>query len=270
MKNGMLHALLAAGSIVMLIPFYWMIATSLKTNGNVTKLPPQWFPDPVEWGHYGHVWTQVNFARYTVNSLIVVTSDIVGMLLSCAMVAFGLAMFEFRGKKVIYIAMLATIMLPFQVTMIPSYFIWKNLGGLNTFYPLIVPSFLGGAFGIFLLHQYFKSVPRELFEAATIDGCGPWTTLWRIYFPLSKTVLTALAVFTFMAAWNNTIGPLLYLTDKDLFTLPLGLLFLSNDNAVQQQTLMAGAVIVTLPVVLVFLVAQKHFVEGIATTGLKG
>ncbi|WJH34689.1 carbohydrate ABC transporter permease [Paenibacillus sp. CC-CFT747] len=237
---------------------------------NVSKLPPQWVPSPVVWSNYADVWVKVDFARYTFNSFVIVIADVIGTLLSCSMVAFGMAMFTFRLKKVLYLGMLATLMLPFQITMIPSYFIWKSFGALDTYYPLIVPSFLGGSFGIFLLHQFYKSTTKELYEASKIDGCGPWTALWRIYFPLSRAVLSALAVFTFMGAWSNTIGPLLYLHDKEMFTLPLGLLFLRSDVGLEQQILMAAAVIVTLPVVVVFLFAQKQFVEGIASTGLKG
>lgn len=269
-KNLIIHVLLIAGSTAMLLPFYWMVSTSLKTGANVAKLPPQWIPSPFVWSNYSQVWLKVDFARYTLNSFLIVAADIVGMLLSCSMVAFGMAMFNFKLKKFLYFGMLATLMLPFQVTMIPGYFIWTSFGALNTYYPLIVPSFLGGSFGIFLLHQFYKSTTKELYEAATIDGCGPWTVLWKIYFPLSRAVLSALAVFTFMGAWSNTIGPLLYLQDKELFTLPLGLLFLRSDVGMEQQILMAAAVIVTLPVVVVFLFAQKQFVEGIASTGLKG
>lgn len=269
-RNTFVHLILIVGGLLTLLPFYWMVSTSLKAGGNVTKLPPQWFPNPIVWSNYAEVWIKVNFARYTVNSLFIVSLDIVGTLLSCAMVAFGLAMFNFKLKKPIYIAMLSTLMLPFQVTMIPGYFIWKSLGGLDTYMPLIVPSFLAGAFGIFLLHQFYKSLPRELYEAATIDGCNPWRILWRIYFPLSRSALSALAVFTFMGAWSNTIGPLLYLHDRDMFTLPLGLLFLTSQPGVQTQIVMAAAVIVTLPVILIFIVAQKQFVEGIASSGLKG
>ncbi|MCU6710830.1 carbohydrate ABC transporter permease [Paenibacillus sp. J5C_2022] len=269
-KNTLIHLLLILGGAVTILPFYWMVSTSLKSGANVAILPPQWIPDPFVWSNYSYIWLKVDFGRYTLNSFVIIVADVIGMLLSCSMVAFGMAVFDFKLKRLLYFGMLATLMLPFQITMIPSYFIWKTFGALNTYYPLIVPSFLGGAFGIFLLHQFYKSTSKEFYEAAMIDGCGPWTVLWKIYFPLSRAVLSALAVFTFMGAWSNTIGPLLYLTDKKLFTLPLGLLFLKGEVGLEQQYLMAGAVIVTLPAVLVFLVAQKQFVEGIASTGLKG
>lgn len=255
----------------MLVPFYWMIATSFKTGAKVLELPPKWIPDPISVESYLTAWTKVNFARYTLNSTIVVVADLFGTLLSCAMVGFGLSMFQFKLKTPIYLAMISTLILPSQVTLIPTYFIWKNLNAFDTYFPLIVPSFLGGAFGIFLMHQFFKSLPRELFEAALIDGYRPWGVLWRIYIPLSKPALSALAVFTFIGAWSNTIGPLLYLQSKHLYTLPLGLLFLrSNLNSFETPIIMAGAVITTLPVIVVFLIAQRHFIQGVATAGLKG
>jgi len=264
-----IYLFLIVGAIAMFFPFLWMISTSLKTSGAVAAMPPRIIPNPINFGNFVEVWNKVNFARYTLNSFIIVTLDMIGALLSCAVVAFGLAMFEFKGRALIFITMLATLMIPGQVTMIPTYFIWKQFGMLNTYYPLIIPSFLAGAFGIFLLHQYIKSLPEELYESAVIDGCSPPGIFARIYLPLCKPALAALGVFTFMGAWNNTLGPLIYLQTKELYTLPLGILFLKSEN-VSQALLMASAVITTLPVVIVYLVAQKQFVQGIASTGMKG
>ncbi|MFC4600119.1 carbohydrate ABC transporter permease [Cohnella hongkongensis] len=265
------YLFLIAGAIVMFFPFVWMVSTSLKTTGALAAMPPQLIPDPADFGNYTEVWNKVNFERYTLNSFIIVIFDMIGSLLSCAVVAFGLAMFEFKGRALIFVTMLATLMIPGQVTMIPTYFIWKQFGMLNTYYPLIIPSFLAGAFGIFLLHQYIKSLPKELYESAVIDGCSPPGIFVRIYLPLCKPALAALGVFTFMGAWNNTLGPLIYLQTKDLYTLPLGMLYLKNQTgSVSQAVIMAGAVITTLPVVAVYLVAQKQFVQGIASTGMKG
>lgn len=265
----LLYILLVLGSVIMIFPFIWMVSTSLKTVGSISAMPPQLIPDPIDFSNYATAWTKVNFARYTLNSFIIVVFDMVGALLSCALVAFGLAMFNFRGRSFIFMVMLATMMIPGQVTMIPTYFIWKQFGALDTFYPLIVPSFLASAFGVFLLHQYIKSLPKELYESAVIDGCSPPGIFFRIYLPLCKPALAALGVFTFMGVWNNTLGPLIYLQSKELYTLPLGLLYLKSEN-VNQALLMAGAVITTLPVVIVYLIAQKQFVQGIASTGMKG
>ncbi|WP_168118547.1 carbohydrate ABC transporter permease [Paenibacillus sp. HB172176] len=265
----LLYVLLMAGAVIMVFPFIWMISTSLKTVGAIAQMPPKLIPDPADFSNYTTVWTKVNFGRYTLNSFFIVVFDMIGSLLSCAFVAFGLAMFNFKLRGPIFLTMLATLMVPGQVTMIPTYFIWKKFHGLDTYYPLIIPSFLAGAFGVFLLHQYIKALPKELYESATIDGCSPPGIFFRIYLPLCKPALAALGVFTFMGAWNNTLGPLIYLQTKDLYTLPLGLLYLKSEN-VNQALLMAGAVITTLPVVIVYLFAQKQFVQGIASTGLKG
>lgn len=265
----LIYALLLAGAFVMIFPFIWMISTSLKTVGAISQMPPKLIPDPIDFSNYTTAWTKVNFAKYTFNSFFIVVFDMIGSLLSCAVVAFGLAMFNFKGRGLIFMVMLATLMIPGQVTMIPTYFIWKQFHALDTYYPLIVPSFLAGAFGIFLMHQYMKALPKELYESAVIDGCSPPGIFMRIYLPLCKPALAALGVFTFMGAWNNTLGPLIYLQTKELYTLPLGLLYLKSEN-VNQALLMAGAVITTLPVVIVYLFAQKQFVQGIASTGMKG
>lgn len=264
-----MYLLLIVGAVFMVFPFIWMLSTSLKTVGAISQMPPQLIPNPMNWDNYVTIWNKVDFGRYTLNSFFIVSIEMVGSLISCAFVAFGLAMFTFRLRGLIYMIMLATLMIPSQVTMIPTYFIWKEFGALNSYYPLIVPSFLGGAFGIFLMHQFIKSLPKELYESATIDGCSPPGIFFRIYLPLCKPALAALGVFTFMGAWNNTLGPLIYLQDKELYTLPLGLLYLKSEN-VNQALLMAGAVITTLPVVIVYLFAQKQFVQGIASTGMKG
>ncbi len=264
-----IYLLLIAGAVFMVFPFIWMLSTSLKTVGAISQMPPQLIPNPLNWDNYATIWSKVDFGRYTWNSFLLVALEMVGALLSCSMVAFGLAMFKFKLRGPIHLVMLATLMIPSQVTMIPTYFIWKQFHALNSYYPLVIPSYLGSAFGIFLMLQYLRSLPKELYESATIDGCSPPGIFFRIYLPLCRPALAALGVFTFMGAWNNTLGPLIYLQDKELYTLPLGLLYLKSEN-VNQALLMAGAVVTTLPVVIVYLFAQKQFVQGIASTGLKG
>ncbi|GAA3407312.1 carbohydrate ABC transporter permease [Paenibacillus hodogayensis] len=264
------YLILTAGALIMLVPFAQMVSTSLMKPGFELLLPPRFIPDPVEWSNYKRVWLEINFLRYTANSVFVTVLDLVGMVASCALVAYGLAFFEFRGRGLIFLAMLGTMMLPSQVTMIPTYFIWKEFNLLNSYYPLILRSFLGGAFGIFLLHQFYKSLPKELYDAAWVDGANPWKIFYKIYLPLTKPALAALAVFTFISAWNSTLEPLIYLKDKHLYTLQLGLLFLRNEVENKTTLIMAGSVITLLPVLIVFLFAQKQFVQGVASTGLKG
>lgn len=264
------YAIVSIGSIVMLVPFLYMLSTSLSAAGSELTLPPKLIPRPFVWRNYEQVWIEVDFLQYTMNSLFVTIVDLIGTVASCAIVAYGLAYFQFRGRNLIFLAMLGTMMLPSQITMIPTYFIWKSVGALGTYYPLVLRSFLGGAFGIFLLHQFYKTLPRELYDAAWVDGANPWKIFHTVYLPLAKPALSALAVFTFISAWNNTLEPLIYLQEKRMFTLPLGLLFLKNEVQNRMTLIMAGAVITIVPVLLVFLFAQKYFVQGIASTGLKG
>ncbi|MGG1550163.1 carbohydrate ABC transporter permease [Paenibacillus ferrarius] len=264
------YLVLIGGMLFMLVPFLQMLSTSLMKPGDELTLPPKLWPNPIEWSNYYKVWVEVNFVRYTMNSVFVTVLDMVGMVASCALVAYGLAFFEFKGRNLIIVAMLGTMMLPSQVTMIPTYFIWKEFGLLNTLYPLYLRSFLGGAFGIFLLHQFFRTLPRELYDAAWVDGANPWKIFYKIYLPLTKPALSALAVFTFISSWNSTLEPLIYLQDKKLYTLPLGLLFLRNEVENKTTMIMAGSVITLLPVLIVFLFAQKQFVQGVASAGLKG
>jgi multiple sugar transport system permease protein len=264
------YIILTVGALMMLVPFFQMITTSLMKPGDELTLPPKFIPYPIEWTNYYKVWVEVNFLRYSLNSLLITVLDVIGMVASCAIVAYGLAFFQFKGRNLIFLAMLGTMMLPSQVTMIPTYFIWKEFGMLNTYHPLYLRSFLGGAFGIFLLHQFYKTLPKELYDAAWVDGANPWKIFYQIYLPLTIPALSALAVFTFMSSWNNTLEPLIYLQDKKLYTLPLGLLFLRNEVDNKMTLIMAGSVITVLPVIIVFLFAQRYFVQGIATSGLKG
>lgn len=268
--NLLVYTVLILGAIVMVFPFLWMISTSLKMGGAVQKIPPEFIPHPIAWSNYSEVWLKVDFLRYTLNSTFLAVFHVIFTLLACSMIAYGLALFSFKGKKLLYIIMLGTMMMPFQVTMIPKYFIWKYLGALNSYYPLIIPTLLGGAFGIFLIHQYIKGLPLEMYEAALIDGYNPWGIFWKIYFPLCSPALAALAVFTFMDSWNNTFEPLLYLKDQHLYTLPLALLYIRGATLGQMQLVMAGAFIALIPVTIVFLFAQKYFIQGIAATGIKG
>lgn len=266
------YLLLSLGAIIMLIPFLWMLSTSLKTPENVMKIPPQMLPVPTTFESYKTVWVNLSFVRYTLNSLFIVSLDVVGTVVSCSLAAFGFAMFDFKGKKLLFMLMLGTMMMPSQVTIIPNYFIWKSFKALDTYLPLIIPSFLGGAFGIFLMHQNYKSLPKALYESALIDGCNPPRILFKIYLPISIPTVTTLIIFTFIGAWNNTLGPLLYLKTRSLYTLTLGLLTLNGavEMAANMGVKMAASAITMAPVVILFLFAQRYFVEGVASSGIKG
>jgi ABC-type sugar transport system, permease component len=270
LEKCIFYSVLSLGAILMVFPFYWMLSTSFKTPEHLLVVPPQLYPNPIYLESYKTALVKLMFLRYTFNSFFIVVMTEIGTVISCSLIGFGFAMFDFKGKKILFMLMLGTLMMPVQVTMIPTYFIWKPF--LDTYLPLIVPSFLGGAFGIFLLHQNFKSLPMALYESALIDGCNPVKILFKIYLPISVPAVTTLVVFTFMGAWNNTLGPLLYIKKRELYTLTLGLLALNN-SAAESADLglkMAAAAITMTPTIIVFLMAQKYFIEGMANAGIKG
>jgi multiple sugar transport system permease protein len=265
------YLLLIVGAIVMLVPFFWMLSTSLKESFQVFSFPPKWIPDPIKWDNYILTFNSLPFGKWLVNTVVITASTIVGTLLSCTIVAYGFARFRARGRNVLFLVMLATMMLPSAVTMIPVFYLFKSLGWINTFYPLIVPAFFGNAFFIFLLRQFYMSIPTELEDAAKIDGLGTVGILWRIIVPLTLPALTTVAIFQFNGAWNDFMGPLLYLSKPDLYTLALGINFFKSQNDVQWNYLMAASLVTMLPSLILFFVGQKYFIEGISLSGgIKG
>lgn len=273
------HALLICACVTALVPFLWMLSTSLKTLDNAMSFPPQFIPRPIVPGNYLEVMTsgRADFLLWARNSLVVAGLTVIGTTLSSAIVAYGFARLRFRGRGPLFALMLATMMIPFPVTMVSlfSLFRWStDITGfqwLGTFRPLWVPAWFGSAFNIFLLRQFFVTVPRELSEAARIDGCGELGILFRIILPLARPALTVVALFSFMASWNDFLGPMIYLQRPEQFTLALGLQnFQSQQGGTPWHLLMAASVLVILPVLLLYFVAQRAFVEGIATTGVKG
>lgn len=261
------YLLLILGSIIMLIPFFWMLSTSLKASWQIFTWPPQWIPHPIRWSNYITTFTSLPFGKWFINTVIITFSTIVGTLFSCTFVAYGFARFRAPGKHALFVIMLSTMMLPSAVTMIPVFYIFKTLGWVNTFLPLIVPSFFGNAFFIFLLRQFFLTIPRELEEAAKIDGLGPIGILWRVIFPLTMPALTTVAIFQFNGAWNDFMGPLIYLNNPDQYTLALGINFFRAHNNVQWNYLMGASLVTMLPSLILFFVGQKYFIENITLTG---
>jgi len=271
-------ALLIAGA-AMLLPFFWLVSTSLKADDRVLQTPPRWLPDPVRLDNYRRVMQSPtsNFPLWTRNTLIVAALEVVGVTFSSSLVAYGFARIRFRGRGVLFALMLGTMMIPFPVVMVPLYRIFRFLGDhsgmawLGTFRPLWVPAWFGSAFSIFLLRQFFVTIPDELSEAARIDGCSEWGIYWRIILPLSRPALSVVALFTFMYVWRDFLGPLVYLQRPTQYTLALGLqAFQSQNGGTSWNLLMAAAVLVIPPVIVLFFVAQRTFIEGIATTGMKG
>ncbi len=260
-------------------PFLWMISTSLKPDSQLVESPPRWMPDQFVWSNYKLALTNesTDFPLWTRNTLIIATLAVIGTTFSSAVVAYGFARIRFPGRGALFALMLSTMMVPFPVTMVPlfSIFVWLGkhtpIQWLGTNRPLWAPAWFGSAFSIFLLRQFFTTVPEELSEAARIDGCSEWGIFWRIMLPLSRPALSVVALFTFMWAWRDFLGPLIFLQRPNQFTLTLGLqTFQSQHGSTPWNQLMAASVLVILPVLVLFFIAQKTFIEGIATTGVKG
>lgn len=257
-------------SLAYLVPLFWMLSTSLKVHTQVFTNPPTWIPDPIVWGNYAEALTKIDYLGYTLNTLLISVSCMVGAMLSCSMVAFSITKIEWIGKRLIFPVVLATMMLPYQVTMIPVYIIWKNMGMTGTYWPLIIPAFLGGSYYVFLLRQFAMTVPNALFEAATIDGANPGKQYTTIMLPLIKPAITSVGVFTFLANWSDFLGPLIYINKAQKYTLTLGLYGFVNEHSVDWHLMMAASMVFVIPVIIIFFVAQKQFIEGITLTGIKG
>lgn len=268
------YTLLALGGAVILIPLYWMLATSLKAESKLFILPPQLIPDPVMWRNYIDVWTIQPFTGYFINTLFMTTLAMGGEILSCALVAYGFARFRFPGRDALFLLMLATMMLPGIITMIPAFLIWRALGRIDTFSPLTVGAlFAWGPSYIFLLRQFFLTVPREIEEAAIIDGANVVDIFWRIMLPLVKPALLAIAVLSFNGNWNNFMGPLIYLNTPAKYPVILGLYTFAgslSQEAPKWNYMMAMTVIMALPILLLYFRAQKYFIEGLTVGGVKG
>lgn len=262
------YALLILGALVMAGPFVWMISTSLKEPAD--QFTRNLIPIPVTLENYTGLWDALPFTQLIWNSFKIASIATLGQLLTCSMAGFAFAAVQFRGRNVLFVMLLVTLMIPFQVTLIPNFIVYRWLGLYGTQIPLYLPAFLGGAFGTFLLRQYFLTIPHELSEAARMDGASLWTIYWRIYLPLARPALGALAIFTFLFSWNDLFGPLIYLpSDLEKTTLPVGLALFQAQYSGRWTIMMAGVLVSIAPIVTVFFFAQKQFIEGIALSGGK-
>ena len=257
------------------LPFFWTISSSLKTAAEIRQIPPTFWPNEYRWANYPDVFRLAPFALFIWNTAVVTSLAMVGQIISAAAVAFGFTRFRFPGRDALFFLVLSTMMLPWQVTIVPQFLLFRYLNWLNTFMPLIIPSFFGGgAFFIFLLRQFFMTIPRDLDEAAKLDGASSVRIFWSIILPLSGPAIATVAIFSFLQHWNEFIGPLIFLNTEDKYTLSIGLrYFLSNpfeSDEPREAILMAASLIVAAPSLILFFVAQKYFVRGIVTTGLKG
>jgi len=272
MHDIFVYSLLIVLSIVFLFPFYWMVATALKAEQNVFIWPPQWIPNPMLWSNFKDALSnpQLPFPLFFRNTMILEVGIIVGRLISCTLIAYGFARLEAPGKNLLFAVLLATLMLPSAVTQIPRFLLFNKIGWVNSYLPLIVPTWFGEAYAIFLMRQFFMTIPRELEEAARIDGANFLQIILGVIVPLSMPVLTVILILSFKDIWNDFFGPLLYLNDLTKYPLAVGLQYFNGQFRVQMSLLMAAAVVVLLPLLIVFFIAQRAFVEGISLTGLAG
>lgn len=264
------HIILIMVGIFFVLPLVWMVSTSLKSNRQIFIFPPQWIPNPVIWRNYPDVFDYAPFLLYFKNTMIIEVACIMGTLLSSSLVAYGFSRLNAPGKDFLFILMLSTMMLPYQVWMIPLYVLFTKIGWVNTFYPLTIPAFFGNALYIFLLRQFFLTIPKELEDAARLDGCSYFRIYWQIMLPLTKPALATVVIFTFMGVWNDFLGPLLYLQDPEKYTLAIGLQVFLTQHGADWGLLMAASTMIVIPVIVTFFFTQKQFIQGIVLTGLKG
>jgi len=257
-------------SFLFILPFYWMLTASFKPLQDVFTVPLRWWPSVWRPMNYIDVFRRVPMTLFTFNSVKIGVLATIGVLLSCSLAAYGFARLPIPGKDVIFMILLSTMMIPGEVTLIPVYLIMTRLRLINTHEALYLPAFFGGAYGTFLLRQFFRTLPPELDDAALIDGCGRFGIYLRIYLPLSKPAIATLGVFTFMGNWNDLLGPVIYLNDTEKLTLAVGLTYFRGFYSSEWHLLMAACVIAVLPILAIYVLAQKYFVQGIALTGLKG
>ncbi len=264
------YTTLIVGSALSLIPFLWMLGTSFKDPANVFRDPIQIWPKPWLWSNYAQAFSKLPFARYTFNTCLITAICMVGQMLSCSLVAFGFARMRFPGRNALFVTLLATMMLPAQVTMIPVFKIWSSLGFYDTYVPLTAGSFFGSAFFIFLLRQYYMTVPHEMDEAARIDGASTFQVFYKVLLPQIKPALATLAIFSFMNNWNDFLGPLIYISTPAKRTLALGLYAFQGQYTTDWNYLMAASAVVMLPLLILFFAGQKYFIQGVVISGVKG
>lgn len=263
------HAVLIAFGCIFLFPFIFVIFTALMTK--FQAVTPHFWPQPFQWSNFGDVFKRIPFLRYTWNTVQIAVFSTVGILVSCIPVAYALARMRWRGRQIAFVLVLATLMLPFQVTIIPLYVIWVRVHQIGHMTPLILPSFLGDAFSIFLLRQFFLTIPEELSDAARVDGASEWQIMTRVIVPLAKPAIAAVALFSFLYNWNDLFAPLLFLgNNQKLWTLTLALSEFQSRHGVEWNLTMAAAALFMLPVIVLFFLAQRVFVEGVTLTGVKG
>jgi multiple sugar transport system permease protein len=264
------HSVLLAGAAMFSIPFIWMLSTSLKTDRQIFAWPPVWLPEPIVWGNYPAVFIYAPLHLYFLNTILIATAQVLGAVITCSLAAYAFSRVRAPGRDLIFTVMISQMMIPGIVTLVPLYILFAKLDWIDTFLPLTVPALLGTPFYIFMLRQFFMTLPMELEEAALIDGASRLRTWWTIILPLSKPAIATVAIFSFMFAWNDFTGPLIFLNSREKFTMSLGLQAFMFERRTMWGPLMAASTMMISPILVVFFLAQKHFIQGIALTGLKG
>jgi multiple sugar transport system permease protein len=270
LRSGLTQAVLILLSAIFIVPFAWLVSTSFKPESQIFRFPPVWIPQPIIFTHYIDGVQFLPFGLYLMNTVTIAVFSVLGTVLSCSLVAYGLSRIEWKGRNLLFVLLLSTLILPFQVTMIPLFIIMKNLGWLDTYMPLIVPSFLAPAFFVFMLRQFFMGIPKDLTDAARIDGSSEFGCYWRIILPLSKPALATVALFTFINAWGEFLRPLIYLSSEDKYTLAIGLARFRDQYGSFWGQMMAVATLMTVPIIILFFFTQRTFIQGITLSGIKG
>jgi len=268
-SRGWLYAILTAALAFVVAPFIWMVLGSVKSEGELRQSPPTWWPQNPSWDNYSQLFSRLDFGTYFLNSTVVAVVVTAGNLLFCSMLGYALALLDFRGKRLIFFMVMATLLIPGVVTFVPLFVLVANAGLIDTLPGLILP-FLAAPFGVFLMRQFMLGLPKELLDAGRVDGAGELRIFARIFLPLCGPALATLGILTFLGSWNNFLWPLVVAQSEDKYTLPVALaLYSTGQNSTQYGLLLAGATVVVLPILAVFMVFQRRFIEGIATTGIK-
>jgi multiple sugar transport system permease protein len=270
-RRWLVFSICLAITVALMAPFAWLVRSSLMDAGQVFEFPPRWIPSPLVWSNYPDALTAIPFGRYLANTLFILVPSVIGTVASTTLAAFAFSRLQWPGRDLVFGVLLSTFMLPFVATLIPTFLLWTGLGLTNSDWPLVLPHWFGSdVFFIFLLRQFFRTIPRELDEAAMLDGASPLHVLWHIILPLSRPALATVAIFSGLSSWNDFLDPLIYLNDSAKYTLALGLSEFTGLYSSQWHLLMAAATVIVAPVAALFFFAQRYFVEGITLTGSKG
>lgn len=265
-----MYAVLFLMAAAFIIPFFWLLSSSFKEPSELFEVPVRWIPRTIQFGNYAKMFDTIPFFLYLKNTLIIVVFNIIGAVFSSSLISYGFARLRWPGRDKVFVLVLVTMILPYQVTMIPMFLLFQRIGWVGTFLPLTVTAFFGNPFYIFLMRQFMMGIPQDLSQSARIDGAGEFRIFWQICLPLAKPALATVAIFAFLRSWNDFIGPLIYLTNNKLYTLSVGIQLIRSKLDPKWEVLMAAGVVMVLPVLLIFFMLQKYFIQGIALSGIKG